>query len=328
MRRIEGDMSPRRTHARRRPSSAARRGSGRPRRTAAAVTTATELELPALLRRVGLAPRKALGQHFLVDEFILADIAEACRLDATSTVLEIGAGPGVLTEQLVARAGHVVAVEIDEELASFTRGRLEDAEGLCVVAADVLDFTPLELLEECEAVAPYVACGNLPYYITQPVVRRLIEADPPPDRIVVMVQREVARRMVGGEGRESLLSMAIRCYGAAEFVVEVPPTAFFPPPKVHSAVIRIERAAEPPLDLQGAARERFFNLLRAGFSEPRKQLHNALTSSLGIAATALDATLEAATVDRVSRAQHLGLDDWRRLFDLVEVRHPGVLDAG
>ncbi|MEZ4501155.1 MAG: 16S rRNA (adenine(1518)-N(6)/adenine(1519)-N(6))-dimethyltransferase RsmA [Dehalococcoidia bacterium] len=320
-------MSPRRTHAKRRPSSAARRGSARPRRTPAA-TAATDLELPALLRRVGLAPRKALGQHFLVDEFVLADIADACGLEARSTVLEIGAGPGVLTEQLVTRAGHVVAVELDEELASFTRTRLEDAGGLCVVAADVLDFTPLELLEECEAAPPYVACGNLPYYITQPVVRRLIEAEAPPDRIVVMVQREVARRMVGGEGRESLLSMAVRCFGPAEIVLEVPPTAFFPPPKVHSAVVRIERAAEPPLDLEGEARERFFNLLRAGFSEPRKQLHNALTSALGIAATALDATLEAAEVDRSSRAQHLGLEDWRRLFDLVDARHPGVLDAG
>jgi len=321
-------MSPRRTHAKRRPSSAARRGSGRPRRTPAAASVATDLELPAVLRRLGLAPRKALGQHFLVDEFILADIAEACRLEPGSTVLEIGAGPGVLTEQLVARAGHVVAVEIDEELASLTRSRLEDAEGLCVVAADVLDFTPLELLEECEATAPYVACGNLPYYITQPVVRRLIEADPPPERIIVMVQREVARRMVGGDGRESLLSMAIRCYGQAELVVDVPPTAFFPPPKVHSAVIRIERAPEPPLDLEGDARARFFNLLRAGFSEPRKQLHNALTSSLGVAARALDDTLDAAAVDRVSRAQHLGLEDWRRLFDVVEARHPGVLDVG
>lgn len=318
-------MSPRRPQPKRRSSSGARRGD-RPRRAASGEPN-PNLDLPAALRRLGLAPRKALGQHFLVDDFVLAEIADACRLDGATTVLEVGAGPGVLTEQLVARAGHVVAVELDEELASFTRNRLEAADHLCVVAADILDFEPEELLEECDAKPPYVACGNLPYYITQPVIRRLIEAEHPPERIVVMVQREVAQRIVGGPGHQSLLAMSVRTFGIATLVREVPPQAFFPPPKVHSAVLSIDRAAEPPLDLTGEPRVRFFNLLRAGFSEPRKQLHNALTSALEVAAGALDGSLLEAGVDRTARAQHLELEDWRRLFDVVERRHPGVLDA-
>ena len=158
------------------------------------------VEPPPLLKRFGVAPRKSLGQHFLVDEFALADIAEACGLDETMTVLEIGAGPGALTEELAKRAGRVVAVELDEELVSLTRRRLEAYPQVVLLAADVLDYTPLELLEEGGAVPPYVACGNLPYYITQPVVRRLIEAEPSPERIVVMMQREVAQRVVGGPG--------------------------------------------------------------------------------------------------------------------------------
>ena len=197
-------------------------------------------ELPEYLRRLGLQPRKALGQNFLIDELALSLIAEACGLDEDSTVLEIGAGPGGLTGELASRAGHVVAVELDEELAALARSRMAGHPGVCVIAADILDFTPEELLAECDAEPPYIACGNLPYYITQPIVRRLLESERPPTRIVVMAQREVARRIVGGAGRESLLSMTVRCYGTAESVLDLPATAFWPAPKVQSSVVRIE----------------------------------------------------------------------------------------
>jgi len=283
--------------------------------------------VPALLRRIGVEPRKALGQHFLVDEFALAAIADACGLDEHATVLEIGAGPGGLTEELLKRAGRVVAVELDEELASLTRGRLREHEGLEVVAANVLDYTPEELLEEGGAAPPYVACGNLPYYITQPVVRRLIEAATPPERIVVMVQREVAQRMVGGEGQESVLSLAIRAFGDAEVLFEVPPQSFFPPPKVHSAVVRIERAPVPVLELEPEAQTRLFHLMRAGFAEPRKQLRNTLRRSLVLPEETIDALLDEARIDATKRPQHIGLEDWRRLFALIDERYPEALDV-
>ena len=273
-----------------------------------------------------MTPRKSLGQHFLVDEFALTDIAEACRLDESTTVLEIGAGPGALTEELARRGGRVVAVELDEELVSLTRRRLEAYSNTVLLAADVLDYTPLELLEEGGAAPPYVACGNLPYYITQPVVRRLIEAEPSPERIVVMMQREVAQRVVGGVGNESLLSISVRLYGQAELLLELPPGAFWPPPKVHSAVVRVERWAEPPLVLDDGARVRFFNVLRAGFSEARKQLHNAIGNSLALPAPAVHEVLAEAGIAPDVRAQHLSLDDWRRLHAVLEERHPRTLD--
>ena len=282
--------------------------------------------VPEYLRRLGLTPHKVLGQHFLIDQFVLGDIADACQLDADATVLEVGAGPGGLTEELASRAGAVVAVEIDEELAALSRRRLVDAGHVCVLAADILDFTPGELLEECAAGPPYVACGNLPYYITQPVVRRLLEAETPPQRIVVMVQREVARRMAGGEGRESLLSISIRYYGDAELLFDVPSSAFWPEPKVQSSVVRIDPSGGDAMD--PAVRARFFSLVRAGFAEPRKQLHNALRNSLDLSRDEVEALLAGANLDPALRAQHLALDDWRRLHDAVERSHPAALDVG
>lgn len=217
-------------------------------------------------------------------------------------------------------------MELDEELVSLTRRRLEAYSNLVLLAADVLDFTPLELLEEGGATAPYVACGNLPYYITQPVVRRLIEAEPPPERIVVMMQREVAQRVVGGPGDESLLSISVRLYGQADLLFELPPRAFWPPPKVHSAVVRIERWTEAPLVLDEHSRPRFFNVLRAGFSESRKQLHNAIGNSLALPAPAVLEVLNEAGIAPDVRAQHLDLDGWRRLHAVLEARHPRTLD--
>jgi len=279
---------------------------------------------PEALRRLGVTPRKALGQHFLLDQFILGDIADACLLTPEDTVLEIGAGPGGLTEELAQRAGRVAAVELDEELAALSRRRLADRPNVCIVAADVLDYAPAELLAECDAAPPYVATGNLPYYITQPVVRRLLEADPPPERIVVLVQREVARRMVGRPGHESLLSMSIKCYGTPEPLFDVPPSAFWPPPKVQSAAVRIERLPAPALPRERLPR--FFNLLRAGFSEPRKQLHNAVRNSFGMPDAAARELLDEAGIDVMARAQHLELSDWLRLFEVVERRHPRALN--
>jgi 16S rRNA (adenine1518-N6/adenine1519-N6)-dimethyltransferase len=282
-------------------------------------------QLPPYLERLGVQPRKALGQNFLIDELALGDIATAAAASGVATVLEIGAGPGGLTEELLAHFGTVVAVEIDEELAELTRRRLSAHEGLTVVAADILDFTPVDLLEEAGAGGPYVVAGNLPYYITQPIVRRLLEADPGPERIVVMVQREVARRMVGAGGRESLLSMSIKFYGAPQALFDVPSSSFWPAPKVDSAVVAIDRLTAPPIAVTAAERSPFFHLLRAGYASPRKQLHNALPAALGLPGDAVTAALEVAGIDPALRAQHLGLVEWESLFRAVEAAHPEAL---
>ncbi len=282
-------------------------------------------ELPPYLERLGVQPRKALGQNFLIDELALGDIAAAAASSGVDTVLEVGAGPGGLTEELLAVFGHVVAVEIDEELAGLTRDRLGGRGALSVIAADILDFAPGELLEEGGVTAPYVVAGNLPYYITQPIVRRLLEADPAPERIVVMVQREVARRMVGGDGRESLLSMSIKFHGEPRALFDVPASSFWPAPKVDSAVVAIDRLEAPPVEIDREERESFFHLLRAGFASPRKQLHNALPGALGLPNEDVVASLAAAGINPALRAQHLGLPEWAELYRAIEATHPAAL---
>lgn len=282
-------------------------------------------ELPPYLERLGVQPRKALGQNFLIDELALGDIAAAAAAPGVDTVLEIGAGPGGLTEELIERFPRVVAVEIDEELAGLTRRRLAGNGQLTVIAADILDFEPVELLQEAGAGAPYVVAGNLPYYITQPIVRRLLEADPAPERIVVMVQREVARRMVGAKGRESLLSMSIKFYGEPRALFDVPSSSFWPAPKVDSAVVAIDRLDEPPVPIAPDERMSFFHLIRAGFASPRKQLHNALPGALGLPNDDVTASLEAAGLDPALRAQHLDLPEWEALYRAIESTHPEAL---
>src|SRR5690606_9917084 len=171
-----------------------------------------------------------------------------------------------------------------------------------VLAADILHFEPIELLEEAGAAPPYVAVGNLPFYITQPIVRRLLAADPAPERLIVMVQREVARRMVGGEGHESMLSMSIKLHGTPRHLFDVPADAFWPQPKVQSAVVAIDRHPTPAVDLPREELEVFLHLVRAGFASPRKQLHNALPAELGLPNEAVTEMLEAAGLDPAARA--------------------------
>ena len=282
--------------------------------------------MPVYLRRLGIAPRKALGQHFLVDEFILSAIADAAALTSDDVVLEIGAGPGGLTEELAKRGATVVAVEIDEELAGSTRERLAAYDRLHVLAADILDFAPGELLEEASVQPPYVAVGNLPYYITQPIVRRLLESEPAPTRIVVLVQREVAHRMVGGPGHESLLSLSVKVYGVPRLLFDVPATAFWPQPKVQSAVVEITRLDHPAIDLSPDELAVFFHMLRAGFAQPRKQIHNVFPEELGLEPPQVREVLDAAGIDPVARAQHLDLADWERLYRMFKELYPQGLE--
>ena len=318
------------TPARRRPSSASRRGSSSKRGSSRPKGPEPIPEPPEYLKRLGVRPRKALGQNFLVDELLLASIAEAAVRDPSTLVLEIGAGPGGLTEELARRAERVAAVELDEELAAMTRERLAEYPGLHLISADVLDFEPIELLEESGVeppFAPYVAVGNLPYYITQPIVRKLLESEPAPERIVVMVQLEVAQRIVGGPGKESLLSTSIKMYGEPRLLFKVPREAFWPPPKVQSAVIEIERFATPALDLTPGEIEAFFHIVRAGFAQPRKQLHNSMVDESGLPRDQVLAMLEEAGIDPVARPQHLTLEDWERMYHSFMRRFPGALDV-
>lgn len=271
-----------------------------------------------LLRRLGLHARKSLGQHFLVDAQVLGQIVAAAELDANDVVIEVGPGLGVLTWELASRAGRVVAVELDAELASALREIFRERPAVSIVNADILDLQPQELLRGAvgnrdTALPPYKVVANLPYYVTSPVLRHFLEAEHSPSLMVVMVQEEVGQRIAASPGRMSLLSVAVQLYGHPQVVFRVPPQSFYPPPKVSSVVLRIHVYDRPAVAV--ADTDHFFGVVRAGFSARRKQLRNALALGLDIAPAEVEERLREVGIEPRRRAQTLSLEEWGRLAE-------------
>ena len=237
-------------------------------------------------------------------------IADAAELRAGEAVIEIGAGLGVLTAELAARSTRVVAVELDEALATYLRARFQGT-GVTVVQANALEAEPAALLAKAGAEPPYVVVGNLPYNVAQPILRRFLEARPAPQRLIVMVQAEVAESIVAKPGDMSLLGVSVQLYGEARLLFRVPAASFYPPPKVQSAVVRIDVSPKPRADVEDV--EAFFRVVKAGFGTKRKQLRNALANGLGIDAALAAQLLSAAGIDARRRAQELSLEEWASL---------------
>jgi 16S rRNA (adenine1518-N6/adenine1519-N6)-dimethyltransferase len=251
--------------------------------------------------------KKRFGQHFLTDPSILSRIVDAADLQPGATVIEIGAGHGALTRALAERGARVVAAEVDRDLVPLLRARFLDDANVTIVEADALDVTPGDLLERARAAAPYSVVANLPYNIAAPVIRNFLETEVPPQRLVVMVQREVAETIVARPGKMGLLSVATQVYGETQLVLRVAPGSFSPPPKVDSAVVRIDVTPRPRVDVP---MDVFFRVVRAGFGNPRKQLRNSLSFGLHVKQEIIDAVLAFAGIDVTLRPQVLSLDDW------------------
>jgi 16S rRNA (adenine1518-N6/adenine1519-N6)-dimethyltransferase len=259
-----------------------------------------------------IRPRKSLGQHFLTDRRVLQRILAAASLSSADTVIEVGAGKGVLTQALAAAAGKVIAVEIDEGLCGHLRRRLAARPNVEPVCGDILSLSPDDLLARAQASPPYVVVANLPYYIASAVLRHFLESTQPPTRMIVMVQAEVGQSIAAPPGRMSLLSVGVQFYARARVLFYVPPRAFQPPPKVRSAVIRLDVRPEPAVAVDD--RQAFFQLVQAGFAAPRKQLRNALALGLSIDSASAGSLLDSANIDARRRAQTLSLDEWDRLY--------------
>jgi 16S rRNA (adenine1518-N6/adenine1519-N6)-dimethyltransferase len=274
----------------------------------AATVNEAAMKLAELLGKYQLRPRKGLGQNFLADPVYLQKIIEAAELTGTDTVLEIGPGLGTLTRRLAERAGQVIAVELDPSLVRLLQVECADLSNLRVIEGDILATRLDQLLPDtasCKVVA------NLPYYITSAVIRQLLESRPQPDRLVVMVQYEVARRLVAGPGQMSLLAVSVQFYGRPVLVQRVPAGAFYPPPKVDSAIVRIDTFAQAPLPVGDV--DQFFRVVKAGFSQKRKQLKNSLAAGLRLPATTVLAGLAAADIEPARRAETLTIAEWARL---------------
>jgi 16S rRNA (adenine1518-N6/adenine1519-N6)-dimethyltransferase len=273
-----------------------------------------------LLKQWDLRPSKGLGQNFL-DRAILEKIVAAAELTPDDVVLEIGAGLGNLTVHLAQHAGRVVAVELDERLMPVLRDVLADCGNVTLIQGDILALNPATLVGATSNQYPvtsiqYKVVANLPYYITSAVLRYLLEADPRPQRIVVTVQREVAERIVAQPGRMSLLAVSVQFYGRPRLLFRIKPGSFYPSPGVESAVVRVDLYDRPPVQVEST--DAFFRVVRAGFSQRRKQLRNTLAAGLKLPPGEVAARLEKAGVDPKRRAQSLSLEEWGRVAQALE----------
>lgn len=265
-------------------------------------------------------PRKSLGQYFLSDIRILDRIVNAAHLSPDDVVVEIGPGRGFLTRRLLPRVSEVVAVELDAELAEALPGRLGQPSNLEVVLADA---RTVDLLQLVNPETSYKVVANLPYYAANPIIRRFLQQDHLPSMMVVMVQQEVAESMVAERGKMSLLSVATQFYARANLVCKVPPASFRPSPKVNSAVVRLEPLGNPAVEVDCV--ESFFELVRAGFSAPRKQLRNSISRGLGIEPGLTSTLLQEAQVLETRRAETLELGEWRAIYSAWrELDRPGA----
>ncbi len=264
-----------------------------------------------LLRQFGLKARKGLGQHFLIDGEILPIITSAAGLTAGDAVIEVGPGLGVLTRQLAQIAGRVIAVELDNKLANILVKTLASFNNVSIINQDILDIDPATLIS-----GPYKVVANLPYYITSPVLRHFLAAPVKPERMIVMVQKEVAEVITAPPGQRSVLSISVQFYGKPEIVKYVPATSFYPAPEVDSAILRIDVYPRPALAV--ADETGFFELVRAGFAASRKQLVNSLAQGLKIAKPESLSLLERAQIAPQRRAETLTLEEWARLWQAFQ----------
>ncbi len=278
------------------------------------MNTPAPLKISALLRQYGLRPNKSLGQNFLVDDDALQRVVDAAEISAGEAGLEIGAGLGSLTRYLATAAGRVIAVEIDEKLIPPLREVLATFENVVIIQDDFLDLNPDQLLSNLQyPISNFLVVANIPYYITSAIIQHLLEAQIQPQRIILTVQREVAERICAKPGKLSLLALSVQVYGEPRVVAKIPAGAFYPVPKVDSAVVRIDIFPEPKIPRPMIPT--FFDLAKAGFGQKRKTLRNSLSSGMAWPKEETTQVLENAAIDPKRRAETLTLDEWKEVVE-------------
>jgi len=273
----------------------------------------------AVLERHGFHFQKKYGQNFLIDTHVLDRIIEAAQITPEDFVLEIGPGIGTMTQYLAEAAREVAAVEIDGKLIPILEDTLSGYDNVTVIHQDILKVDIEALAREKNGGRPIKVVANLPYYITTPIIMALFEQDIPLESVTVMVQKEVADRMMVGPGTKDYgaLSLAVQYYSVPEIVANVPPNCFVPRPAVGSAVIRLQRYTEPPVKVDDPAA--MFRLIRAAFNQRRKTLQNALHNSpdLNLEKEDVVRALGEMGLPPAVRGEKLTLEEFARLSDLL-----------
>ena len=268
-----------------------------------------------VIQKYQFAFQKRFGQNFLIDAHVLEKIVSAAGITKDDCVLEIGPGIGTMTQYLAESAEQVIAVEIDTNLLPILADTLKDYSNVKVINQDILKVDINELVKEYNNDRPIKVVANLPYYITTPIIMGLFESNVPIDNITVMVQKEVADRMQVGPGSKDYgaLSLAVQYYASPYIVANVPPNCFIPRPNVGSAVIRLTRYQEPPVQVKDP--KLMFKLIRASFNQRRKTLQNGLNNSPEISFSKEEITkaIESLGVSPSVRGEALSLEQFAQL---------------
>jgi 16S rRNA (adenine1518-N6/adenine1519-N6)-dimethyltransferase len=264
-----------------------------------------------------LQPKKSLGQNFLRDNNILQKIIEAADLKKTDLILEVGPGEGILTEELEKKSGGVLAIEIDKNLAENLQKKFQNKKNIKIINADILKINIAELLSKnfFSFKKNYKVVANIPYYITSPIIRFFLENNFPPEKMILMIQKEVAERIVAEPGQMSLLSFSVQYYAKPELLFYVDKNSFFPVPEVDSAVIKI--SAIKSIKNKEEVKN-FFRIARIGFSAKRKTLVNNLSNGLHLPKKETEEKIKLAGLKINCRAQELSLEDWKKLEKILQ----------
>lgn len=261
-----------------------------------------------------IKPKKSLGQNFLRDEEILKKIISVANINTDDFILEIGPGEGVLTAEMAKVARKVLAIEIDHELIGNLKKRFSAKEKIEIIQADILTINLPEIIQKNIPNQKYKLIANIPYYITSKIIRLFLETTYPPTEMLLMVQKEVAERIIAKPGQLSILALSVQYYATPELLFIVPRKAFFPIPEVDSAIIKISLNKNAGLKSEDS--KRFFRVVKAGFSAKRKTLANNLSASLKITKTEATTKITSLGLGANIRAQELSLAEWKKIAEL------------
>lgn len=271
-----------------------------------------------ILKRHGITPRKGFGQNFLTDKNILSKIIDAAKLENGDQVLEIGPGIGTLTRELASKSGRVVCVEIDDRLIPILQDTTSPFSNITIVSGDILRLNLNRLYRDHFREGRIKVVANLPYYITSPIVMKLLEAEVPLKSAIIMVQKEVALRMSASPGSKDYgaLSVAVQFYSSPEMIASVPPTVFIPPPKVSSAIVRLD--IKEFSDYRVKDTNLMFSIVKAAFGKRRKTLLNALVGVRGLETKEkVREALKSCGIEPERRGETLSVQDFCRLADCI-----------
>ena len=256
--------------------------------------------------------KKHLGQHWLNDKATLYKIVESANVSKDDTVLEVGPGRGSLTEVLAEVAGQVIAIEFDADLVPGLKANFATRENVNITEENILDYDISELS------AGYKVVANIPYYITSPIIQKFLSSSNPPAVLVLLVQKEVAQRIVASPGQMSVLAVSVQLMAEVELIDYVGKEYFVPPPEVDSAILKITPLAKPLFDVD---EKQFYSLIKAGFGEKRKKLRNSLSGGMQIKTSLVEEVLKKSGISETARAQELSLDDWYNLYTQFAALH-------